>query len=75
MKKVSDNLINFYVPKNELIFSPIGGVGQIGMNFYLYGTEGKWIVVDLGITFGNSDIVTEVVFPNLFQISSEIWGA
>ena len=77
MKKVSDNLINFYVPKNELIFSPIGGVGQIGMNFYLYGTQGKWIIVDLGITFGNSeetpgiDIILPI--PNLLEKIKKIF--
>ncbi|MBT5076762.1 MAG: ribonuclease J, partial [Rhodospirillales bacterium] len=27
--------------------------GEIGMNFYLYGCQGKWIAVECGITFGN----------------------
>ena len=39
MKNPTHNLIKTYVPQNELIFSPIGGVGQIGMNFYLYGPK------------------------------------
>jgi len=66
MKNITDNLINIYVPKNEIIFSPIGGVGQIGMNFYLYGTQGKWIIVDLGITFGNSEETPgiDIILPN-----------
>ena len=66
MKNIADNLINIYVPKNEIIFSPIGGVGQIGMNFYLYGTQGKWIIVDLGITFGNSEETPgiDIILPN-----------
>ena len=66
MKKITDNLINTYIPKNEIVFSPIGGVGQIGMNFYLYGTQGKWIIVDLGITFGNSEETPgiDIILPN-----------
>ena len=66
MKNIADNLINIYVPKNEIIFSPIGGVGQIGMNFYLYGSQGKWIIVDLGITFGNSEETPgiDIILPN-----------
>tara|TARA_B100001123_G_scaffold429023_1_gene546870 strand:+ start:846 stop:2519 length:1674 start_codon:yes stop_codon:yes gene_type:complete len=63
---MSDNLLSKYEPKNELIFSPVGGVGQIGMNFYLYGTQGKWIIVDLGITFGNSEETPgiDIILPN-----------
>ena len=63
---LSENLITTYIPKNEIIFSPIGGVGQIGMNFYLYGTQGKWIIVDLGITFGNSEETPgiDIILPN-----------
>lgn len=38
---------------NELLFLPLGGCGEIGMNLNLYGHDGKWLMVDLGITFGN----------------------
>ena len=66
MNNQQQNLINTYVPGNELVFSPVGGVGQIGMNFYLYGTQGKWIIVDLGITFGNSEETPgiDIILPN-----------
>jgi len=41
--------------QNELVFVPLGGVGEIGMNMaaYGYGTSRhrKWIVVDCGVTF------------------------
>ncbi len=41
--------------QNKLIFLPLGGAGEIGMNMYLYGygPEGKerFILVDLGVTF------------------------
>ena len=39
----------------ELVFVPLGGVGEIGMNFALYGygpaDNREWIVVDVGVTF------------------------
>jgi ribonuclease J len=37
---------------NELLFLPLGGCGEIGMNLNLYGHDGKWLMIDLGITFG-----------------------
>ncbi len=36
---------------DELLFLPLGGAGEIGMNMNLYGYGGKWLMVDLGITF------------------------
>ena len=64
MNKIN-NIIKSYSPKKELVFAPVGGVGQIGMNFYLYGTQGKWIIVDLGITFGNDDTPgVDIILPN-----------
>jgi len=39
--------------EKELVFLPLGGVGEIGMNLALYGYAGKWLMVDLGITFGD----------------------
>ncbi len=43
--------------EDELIFLPLGGTGEIGMNLNLYGfgppTARKWIMVDLGVTFSD----------------------
>ncbi len=39
--------------KDALYFVPLGGTGEIGMNLNLYAYGGKWLMVDLGITFGN----------------------
>ena len=40
----------------DFVFLPLGGVGEIGMNLYLYGYghDGArdWLIVDLGVTFG-----------------------
>jgi mRNA degradation ribonuclease J1/J2 len=41
---------NFLTPGDELIFLPLGGSGEIGMNVNLYGCRGKWVMVDLGPT-------------------------
>ena len=40
-------------PGNELLFLALGGSGEIGMNVNLYGCDGKWIMVDLGMTFAD----------------------
>ena len=43
--------------KNELLFCPLGGAGEIGMNMNLYGfgTEEshKWLLVDAGVSFAD----------------------
>jgi ribonuclease J len=39
---------------SELVFIPLGGTGEIGMNLNLYGLDGKWIMVDCGITFAEA---------------------
>src|SRR5882672_7600825 len=38
---------------NALFFVPLGGAGEIGMNFSLYAFGGKWLIVDCGVTFGD----------------------
>jgi ribonuclease J len=53
-------------PGKELLFCALGGSGEIGMNVNLYGCEGKWLMVDLGMTFGASEYPgTELVFADL----------
>jgi len=53
-------------PGNELVFCALGGSGEIGMNVNLYGCEGKWLMVDLGMTFGSNEYPgTELVFADL----------
>jgi ribonuclease J len=54
---------------DELVFLPLGGSNEIGMNFNLYGFgpphARKWIVVDLGITFGDQTTPgVEVILPD-----------
>jgi ribonuclease J len=54
------------VPSNdELLFVALGGAGEIGMNLNLYGHAGKWLMVDLGIAFGDDTMPgVEVVMPD-----------
>jgi ribonuclease J len=40
---------------NHLFFLPLGGTGEIGMNFNLYHHQGKWLAVDCGLGFASTD--------------------
>ncbi|MEO8812160.1 MAG: ribonuclease J, partial [Caulobacteraceae bacterium] len=56
-------------PQDELVFLPLGGSNEIGMNFNLYGFgpphARKWIVVDLGVTFGDQTTPgVEIILPD-----------
>jgi len=55
--------------QDELLFVPLGGAGEIGMNLNLYGFGPKgrerWMMIDLGITFGNSSTPgVDVIMPD-----------
>ena len=57
-------------PNDALWFLSLGGAGEIGMNLNLYGTEGKWLIVDCGVTFG--DEMTpgiEIIMPDVSFIA------
>lgn len=54
-----------YTPQDELLFLALGGSGEIGMNVNLYGCQGKWIMVDLGMSFGSNEYPgTELMFAD-----------
>ena len=55
--------------KEELLFCPLGGSGEIGMNMNLfaYGKEDnqKWIIVDMGVTFADDSIPgVDLIMPD-----------
>jgi ribonuclease J len=53
-------------PKNELLFLALGGSNEIGMNVNLYGCQGKWVLVDLGLTFANAEYPgIDLILPDL----------
>ena len=41
------------MPEGELLFVPLGGAGEIGMNLNLYGLDGKWLMLDCGVSFAD----------------------
>ena len=67
---------------DELVFLPLGGSNEIGMNLNLYGfgppNARKWIVVDLGVTFGDQTTPgVEIITPDpayLEQIAEDVLG-
>ncbi len=57
-------------PDDALWFLPLGGSGEIGMNLNLYGTQGKWLMVDCGVTFGDDTTPgIEVIMPDISFIA------
>ena len=55
--------------KQELLFCPLGGAGEIGanMNLYGYGNPGehKWIMVDIGVTFADDTLPgIDLIYPD-----------
>ncbi len=51
--------------RGELLFLPLGGAGEIGMNLNLFGYNGQWVMVDLGVTFGDdSQPSIDVIMPD-----------
>ncbi len=56
-------------PNEDLVFLPLGGSNEIGMNLNLYGfgppKARKWIIVDIGITFGDQTTPgVEIITPD-----------
>lgn len=56
--------------KNEFVFVPLGGSGEIGMNLNLFGfgpkDRKKWIIVDIGVTFGGLDTPgVDIIMPDI----------
>jgi ribonuclease J len=61
---------------DELVFAPLGGVGEIGMNLslYGYGRERKraWVAVDFGVAFGGDDLPgVDLVMPDIRFLLAE----
>ena len=62
---------------DELIFLPLGGVGEIGMNFALYGygsgKNRRWMIVDVGVTFPGDDLPgADLVLPDISYILDRV---
>jgi ribonuclease J len=58
---------------NDLLFLPLGGSGEIGMNLNLYFHAGKWLMVDLGVTFGNEEMPgVDIILPDPAYIEERV---
>ncbi|TMJ04478.1 MAG: ribonuclease J [Alphaproteobacteria bacterium] len=60
----------------ELLFAPLGGVGEIGMNLALYGLgdgpKRQWIAVDLGVSFAGDDLPgVDLIMPDIAFLVAE----
>ena len=54
---------------DELVFLPLGGSGEVGMNFNMYGygppDRRRWLIVDMGVTFGDQTTPgVEIILPD-----------
>tara|TARA_R110001583_G_scaffold85564_1_gene224181 strand:- start:78081 stop:79754 length:1674 start_codon:yes stop_codon:yes gene_type:complete len=57
--------VDLFLPKDELLFVPLGGSGEIGMNLNLYGYNDRWLMVDMGVSFGEEGLPgVDVVMPD-----------
>jgi ribonuclease J len=55
---------------DELLFLPLGGTGEVGMNLYLYGHAGRWLMVDCGIGFADErNPGVDLLLPDVSFIS------
>ena len=62
---------------NELVFLPLGGSGEIGMNMNLYGLgpahKRQWIMIDCGVTFADETIPgVDLITPDPAYIIDDI---
>jgi ribonuclease J len=65
------------IKDSELVFCPLGGVGEIGMNLALYGfgpaDRKDWIIVDVGVTFPDATLPgVELVLPDISFIEERL---
>jgi ribonuclease J len=64
------------IAREELVFLPLGGVGEIGMNLGLYGygppNDRTWIAVDFGVAFAGPDLPgVDLIFPDISYLEEE----
>ena len=65
MKNNNSNLIK----KDKTYFLPLGGTGEIGMNFNMYCYNNKWLIIDCGVMFNDHQSMgSEVFMPNIEAI-------
>src|ERR671921_295999 len=64
-------------PQGELVFAPLGGVGEIGMNLSIYGLgdarRRTWLIVDVGVSFAQEENLpgVDLVLPDIRYLIEE----
>ncbi len=63
-------------PGDELVFAPLGGIGEIGMNLALYGLgeerRRQWVAVDLGVAFAGEELPgIDLIMPDIRYLLEE----
>jgi ribonuclease J len=62
---------------NELVFAPLGGIGEIGMNLSIYGfgddRRRQWIIVDCGVSFASEEHLpgVDLILPDIRYLIEE----
>ncbi len=57
---------NLKLYEKGLFFLSLGGIGEIGANCYLYCCDGKWIMIDLGLSFADEQFPgVDLLVPNI----------
>jgi ribonuclease J len=62
---------------NELVFAPLGGVGEIGMNLSIYGfgdaRRRQWLIVDCGVSFASEEHLpgVDLILPDISYLIEE----
>jgi ribonuclease J len=57
--------------QNELVFAPLGGIGEIGMNLSVYGfgeeRRRQWLIVDCGVSFASEEQLpgVDLILPDI----------
>ena len=63
--------------QNELVFAPLGGLGEIGMNLSIYGfgddRRRQWIIVDCGVSFAAEEHLpgVDLILPDIRYLIEE----
>ncbi|WP_346912200.1 ribonuclease J [uncultured Roseibium sp.] len=62
---------------NDIVFLPLGGVGEIGMNLGLYGygpeNDRSWLIVDCGVSFAGPELPgIDLVLPDIKFLEEEV---
>ena len=61
----------------QLVFAPLGGIGEIGMNLSIYGLgddrRHSWLAVDVGVSFASEEHLPgiDLIFPDIRYLVEE----